>query len=43
MRDKIEKWYKQGLWTPEMVLNAIGRVLTRSEAYEIINSKEVIK
>lgn len=40
MKEKIEKWYRQGLWTSEMVRNAIGRVLTEYEAYAIINSKE---
>ena len=40
MQEKIEKWYKQGLWTEEMVRNAIGKVLTEYEAYAIINSKE---
>lgn len=40
MREKIEKWYQQGLWTEEMVRNAIGKVLTEYEAYVIINLKE---
>lgn len=25
MKSKIEKWYKQGLWTAEMVRNAVGK------------------
>lgn len=40
MKEKIEKWYKQGLWSEQMVLNAIGKVLTSAEAYGIIDKKE---
>lgn len=40
MKEKIEKWYKQGLWTAEMVRNAIGKVITEPEAEAIINLKE---
>lgn len=25
MKDKIAKWYKQGLWTAEQVGDAVGR------------------
>ena len=25
MKEKISKWYKQGLWTAEMVANAVGK------------------
>ena len=25
MKNKISKWYKQGLWTKEMVYNAVGK------------------
>lgn len=39
MKDKIAKWYKQGLWTEAMVMNAVAKgVLTEEEASEIINS-----
>lgn len=38
MKEKIARWYKQGLWTEQMVLNAvIKEVLTAQEADEIIN------
>ena len=39
MKEKIARWYKQGLWTEKMVLNAvIKEVLTAEEANEIINN-----
>lgn len=38
MKDKIAKWYKQGLWTEKMVLNAVDKgVLTADEAAEILS------
>ena len=38
MKEKIARWFKQGLWTEQMVLNAaIKEVLTAAEAEEIIN------
>ena len=40
MKEKIEKWYQQGLWTEQMVLNAVGKVLTSEQAHDIINKKE---
>ena len=37
MKEKIAKWYKQGLWTKEMVLNAVGKdILSTEEAAEIL-------
>ena len=37
MFEKINKWYKQGLWTEEMVRNAVDKgVLTANEAKEIL-------
>ena len=37
MKDKILKWYKQGLWTEEMVRNAVVKnVLTEEEMEEIL-------
>ena len=36
MKEKIAKWYRQGLWSSEMVQNAVGKILTREEADEII-------
>jgi hypothetical protein len=38
MRDKIAKWYAQGLWSRDMVLNAVKKgVLTEGEAGEILS------
>ena len=38
MRDKIAKWYAQGLWTEDMLLNAVKKgVLTEGEAGEILS------
>ena len=38
MKEKIAKWYKQGLWTKEMVNNAVLKnFLTEEEANEIFN------
>ena len=37
MYEKIKKWYKQGLWTEEMVLNAVNKgVITEEQAKEIL-------
>lgn len=37
MKDKIAKWYAQGLWSRDMVLNAVKKgVLTDGEAGEIL-------
>ena len=37
MKDKIAKWYKQGLWTEAMVQNAVKKgVLNAEEAAEIL-------
>jgi hypothetical protein len=41
MKEKIARWYKQGLWTEEMVLNAVQKgVITKQGANEILG-KEV--
>ena len=38
MRDKIAKWYAQGLWTEDMVRQAVDKgVITEAEAEEIIS------
>ena len=38
MKEKITRWFKQGLWTEQMVLNAVTKeVLTAAEAEEIIH------
>lgn len=37
MKEKITKWYAQGLWTETMVLNTVSKgVLTSEEAAEIL-------
>lgn len=37
MKEKISKWYKQGLWTEEMVMQAVEKgILTEDEAAEIL-------
>lgn len=41
MYDKILKWYKQGLWTEQMVLNAfLKNVITEDQYHTILVSKE---
>jgi hypothetical protein len=37
MYEKIKKWYFQGLWTAEMVMNAVEKgILTPEQAKEIL-------
>lgn len=37
MKDKIAKWYKQGLWTKEMVRNAVDKgILTEDDFNDIV-------
>lgn len=39
MKDKIAKWYKQGLWTAAMVNAAVTKgVLSAEDAAEIIGA-----
>ena len=39
MKEKIKKWYHMGLWTAEMVLNAVSKgILTAEEAAGILKS-----
>ena len=40
MKDKIAKWYKQGLWTAEMVKNAVDKGVITEEEYNEIVGKE---
>lgn len=41
MKDKIKRWYHLGLWSEEMVQNAVNKgVLTTDEAAEILDEKE---
>lgn len=40
MKEKIAKWFKQGLWTVEMVQNAVTKgILSAEEAAEILETK----
>lgn len=40
MYEKIKKWYKLGLWTETMVMNAVEKgVLISSEANEILQEE----
>ena len=37
MKEKIERWYHMGLWTEEMVMNAVSKgVLNEEEAAQIL-------
>ena len=40
MKAKIEKWYKQGLWTAEMVRNAVAKGIITAEDYKEITGEE---
>lgn len=41
MKEKIARWFRQGLWTEQMVLNAVLKnVLTAEEADIIINGEK---
>ncbi len=41
MKEKIARWYAQGLWTAAMVRNAvIKKILTEDEAAEILGLHE---
>ena len=39
MKDKITKWYKQCLWTNEMVANAVTKGVITAEDYKEITGK----
>ena len=37
MKEKIARWYKQGLWTEVMVRNAVVKgIITENDAAEIL-------
>ncbi len=40
MKTKIEKWYRMGLWSDEMVANAVKKGLITEEDYAEITGKE---
>ena len=40
MKERIEKWYKLGLWTEQMVMDAVKKsVLTEEQVKEILDKK----
>lgn len=39
MREKIAKWYKQGLWTKSMVRAAVEKDRITAEDYEAITGE----
>lgn len=39
MKEKIKKWYEQGLWTAEMVRNAVVKGKLTEKEYERITSE----
>ena len=39
MKKKIEKWYKQGLWSAEMVANAVKKGIITPADYEEITGE----
>ena len=38
MKEKIEKWYKQGLWTEAIVRNAVDKGIITKKQYTEITS-----
>lgn len=40
MFEKIKKWYKQGLWTAEMVRNAVEKGVITEEQFKKITGEE---
>lgn len=43
MKEKIAKWYAQGLWSEAMVLRAVEKgILTEAEASAILNKEETV-
>lgn len=40
MFEKIKKWYRQGLWTEQMVQTAVKKgVITAEQAEDILNQE----
>ena len=40
MFEKILKWYKQGLWTVEMVRNALAKGVITDEQFKTITDEK---
>lgn len=43
MKDKIALWHKQGLWTDNMVANAVEKNILSADDYKEITGKELIE
>ena len=41
MKSRIEKWYKQGLWSETMVQNAVVKGVISDDEYKEIIGEEV--
>ena len=41
MKSRIEKWYKQGLWSETLVQNAVAKGAITDDEYEKITGKGV--
>lgn len=39
MKNRIAKWYKQGLWSAEMVANAVKKNILTDEEYKEITGE----
>jgi len=42
VKNRIEKWYKQGLWTLDMVKNAVEKGVITEEDYKEITGEEYV-
>lgn len=40
MKEKITKWYKQGLWSADMVANAVVKGIITAEGYKEITGED---
>lgn len=40
MKEKITKWYKQGLWSVDMVRNAVQKSVITEEDFTEITGKD---
>lgn len=40
MKEKIKAWYRFGLWTKEMVRNAVVKLVLTAEEYQEITGEE---
>lgn len=41
MKERIEKWYKMGLWTQKMVANAVKKGILTAQQYKEITGEEM--